>query len=159
MYNLKTMTVEELEQKQDEFQAKIDGPENNGRITANGSADLDLWMDTVASIEDELALRSLEQVKTGGGKIMKTILKTTLKALGWLGICLSCGYLGWLVPRPQANITEQLKSLQQQVGCTKVDAVIGPETTRLVNAAVKQEQWELFNSYAAVYYTPTGRPK
>ena len=90
---------------------------------------------------------------------MKTLLKTTLKALGWLGICLSCGYLGWLVPKPQPTITKQLKALQRQVGCKKIDAVIGSETTLLINQAVKQEQWELFNSYAAVYMTPTGVPE
>jgi len=61
MSSLKTMTVEELEQERDDFQAKIDGLENDGRITANGSAHLDSWMIKVESIEDELALRSIAQ--------------------------------------------------------------------------------------------------
>ncbi len=82
-------------------------------------------------------------------KQMKTILRTICSAIAWLVICFGCGFIGWLVPRPQQSITEQLKSLQRQVGCIKIDAEIGPETTLLVNEAVKQERWELFNNFAA----------
>lgn len=56
-------------------------------------------------------------------------------------------------------IIDKVKELQALVGCEKIDAKIGSETTRLVNAAVKNEERELFNQYAAVYMTPSGAPK
>lgn len=39
------------------FQAMIDGPENDGRVTASGSADLDYWMDCVEEIDEQLNKR------------------------------------------------------------------------------------------------------
>ena len=39
------------------FQRKIDGPENNGRVTSGGSADLDYWMDMVEDIKKEIKKR------------------------------------------------------------------------------------------------------
>lgn len=54
----KKMNIEELTQHRKEFQAKIDGPENDGRITADGSADLDYWMDMVEELTAEINSRS-----------------------------------------------------------------------------------------------------
>ena len=51
-------------------------------------------------------------------------------------------------PAPFKTVTKQMKSIQQQVGCKKIDAVIGPETTLLVNAKIKEEERELCNKYA-----------
>jgi len=56
-------------------------------------------------------------------------------------------------------IIDKVKELQALVGCEKIDAKIGPETTRLVNAAVETEERELFNQYAARYMTASGAPK
>lgn len=61
-------------------------------------------------------------------------------------------------PDPFKTVTEQMKSIQQQVGCKKIDAVIGPETTELINAEVERENRELFNQYAKRFMTTTGAP-
>ncbi len=62
-------------------------------------------------------------------------------------------------PQVQINsVTDQMKAIQVRVGCVKIDGKIGTETTPLVNAAVKREQKELFNRYAAKYMTESGSP-
>jgi len=61
--------------------------------------------------------------------------------------------------RTGSNIIDKVKELQRLVGCEKIDANIGPETTRLVNSAVEREEKELFNQYAEVYMTPSGAPE
>lgn len=50
-------TDEKLLEERGEFQAKIDGPENDERLTANSSHDLDYWLDTVEEIDTELSKR------------------------------------------------------------------------------------------------------
>lgn len=39
------------------YQDKIDGDENDGRITASGSANLDYWMDMIEDIDKEILRR------------------------------------------------------------------------------------------------------
>ena len=56
------------------------------------------------------------------------------------------------------TIAGQMMDVQVAVGCKMVDGIIGGETTRLVNAAVKLEQEVQFNKYAEVYMTPSGAP-
>jgi hypothetical protein len=74
------------------------------------------------------------------------------------------------MPKPRPTITEQMKSIQIQVGCKLIDGEIGPETKPLVNAAVAREKAEAekaaktaerqkFNKYATKYMTNTGAPK
>jgi len=60
---------------------------------------------------------------------------------------------------PYQTVREQVMSLQRRVGCRLIDAKIGPETILLVNQAVKNEERELFNSFAEPYHTDSGRPE
>ncbi len=53
----KTMDLAELAIKRKKFQDKIDGPENDGRVTADGSADLDYWMEMVEDLTNEISKR------------------------------------------------------------------------------------------------------
>ena len=53
----KTMDLVELAIERKKFQDKIDGPENDGRVTANGSADLDYWMEMVEDLTNEIYKR------------------------------------------------------------------------------------------------------
>lgn len=46
--------VEELKAERDRYQAKIDGPENDGRVTVSGSMDLDYWFDTVEKLNAKI---------------------------------------------------------------------------------------------------------
>ena len=52
------LSIEQLTQYRKEFQDKIDGPENDGRITTNGSADLDYWIDMVEELTVEIDSRN-----------------------------------------------------------------------------------------------------
>lgn len=96
---------------------------------------------------------------------MKAFAKLVIQTLGFTAIVLLAGYIGWLIKdchpglRQQLpTITKQVKSIQRQVGCTKIDAIIGPETTKLINIAIKREERERFNEYAKRYMTATGAP-
>ena len=51
------MSLDELAIERKKFQDKIDGPENDGRITSDGSADLDYWMEMVEDLTKEIAER------------------------------------------------------------------------------------------------------
>jgi hypothetical protein len=53
------MTLEELQIEKAWYQAKIDGPENNDRVTAYAkrAMNLDFWMDMVEDIDNELKSR------------------------------------------------------------------------------------------------------
>ena len=85
-------------------------------------------------------------------------MKAILNIAGFLLYAVVWFFIGWFAyqcsqparhyPDPFKTVTKQMKSIQQQVGCKEIDAVIGPETTRLVNAKVKQEERELCNKYA-----------
>ena len=47
------------------------------------------------------------------------------------------------------TVTEQMKAIQRQVGCKKIDGEIGTETMPLVNTQVRAEKKrELMNQYA-----------
>jgi len=99
------------------------------------------------------------------GDFLKTFAKLVIQIFGFMAIVLLAGFIGWLIrdcqPRPRTPlpaITEQLKNIQRQVGCKKIDAVIGPETTALINAEVEKEKRELFNQYAKRFMTATGAP-
>lgn len=47
------------------------------------------------------------------------------------------------------TVTEQMMSIQRQVGCKLIDGEIGTETMPLINAAVRAEKKrELMNQYA-----------
>lgn len=51
-------TTEQLYKERNKYQAKIDGPENDGRLTANGSMDLDHWFDMVDDLTAEIEKRA-----------------------------------------------------------------------------------------------------
>lgn len=91
------------------------------------------------------------------------ILKTLISAAGFCVLTFGFFWLGWMMrdiqPEPQVSIRESVMNLQRRVGCQKIDAVIGPESTANINVAVKAEEKELFNDYATVYMTPSGAPK
>ena len=53
----KTMDLAELAIERKKFQDKIDGPENDGRVTIDGSADLDYWMEMVEDLTNEISER------------------------------------------------------------------------------------------------------
>ncbi len=57
MIDLCQLSLEQLHTELKKFEDKINGPENDGRITANGSASLDYWMDMVEEIKEELQIR------------------------------------------------------------------------------------------------------
>ena len=51
------------------------------------------------------------------------------------------------------TITEQMKSIQRQVGCKLIDGEIGPETAPLVNAKVRAEKKRaICNQYATAMF-------
>ena len=56
-HKYETMNLDELAKARKEFQDKIDGPENDGRLTADGSADLDYWMEMVEELTVEIDKR------------------------------------------------------------------------------------------------------
>ena len=94
---------------------------------------------------------------------MKPLLNTICSALAWLVICFGCGFIGWLVPRPQLSITEQsiptIPELQQalidtnqpryDVGTDGADGIAGP------NTLTAWGNWT-FDNYVEVYYTNSG---
>ncbi len=41
-----------------------------------------------------------------------------------------------------ATLMDRIKDIQTEVGCERIDGIIGPETTRLVNEAVEAESQE-----------------
>ena len=41
-----------------------------------------------------------------------------------------------------ATLMDRVKDLQREVGCGRIDGVVGPETMRLINAAVEAESQE-----------------
>jgi hypothetical protein len=55
------MTDDELRAERQKFQDWIDGPENDGRLTAGSSAYLDYCLDVVEEIDAELERRSEDQ--------------------------------------------------------------------------------------------------
>lgn len=55
-------STSELKRMRDEYRAKIDGPENDHRVTADGSASLDFWMDMIEEINEELFSRGVNGV-------------------------------------------------------------------------------------------------
>jgi len=86
------------------------------------------------------------------------MLKTLINIIGWLFLSsalLSLGFLvGWVVRvslyanTPKPTVRDQMMSIQRQVGCVKIDAEIGPETTRKVNARVQEEERQICNQFA-----------
>lgn len=56
--NFKRYTIRRLYSERKNIQAKIDGPENDGRITASGSNWLDHWMNTIDEINEEIKRRN-----------------------------------------------------------------------------------------------------
>lgn len=60
--------------------------------------------------------------------------------------------------QPYQTVREQVMALQGRVGCTMIDAEIGPESIMRINQAVKAEEPNLFNSFAEPYFTLSGAP-
>jgi hypothetical protein len=54
---LQRMSIDELIDEKAKYQGYIDGPENDGRVTSDGSASLDYWMDMVDDVSEEIASR------------------------------------------------------------------------------------------------------
>lgn len=54
----KLWTNQDLLSERARLREKIDGPENDGRLTIGSSATLDMWMDEVEEIDKELQRRS-----------------------------------------------------------------------------------------------------
>ena len=89
---------------------------------------------------------------------MQTIAKIT-GFLILIGLFCSMAFaLGWVARArihentPKPTVRNQVMSLQKQVGCTMIDAKIGPETTTLVNEVIKEEERQLCNQYAREYF-------
>lgn len=55
---LKDLSLGQLQEERKSFQAKIDGPENDGRLTVGSSAALDFWFDMVEEIDAEIKERT-----------------------------------------------------------------------------------------------------
>jgi len=96
---------------------------------------------------------------------MKRFIRDLIGLAGFCIVIALAGFIGWAwrdhrpkPARPSTRIIDQVKNIQRQVGCSKVDGIIGPETTYLVNITVKNEQQKFFNEYAARYMTGTGAP-
>lgn len=97
-------------------------------------------------------------------KEMKNLLKILLLVIAYIFVFFAAMRFGVRIQKqqyipPYQTFREQVKTLQQRVGCSKIDGVIGPETTRLVNQAVKAEEPNLFNEYAEKYMTISGAPR
>ena len=56
-HKYENMDLQQLAEARKGFQDKIDGPENDGRTTAGGSANLDYWMDMVEELTIEINKR------------------------------------------------------------------------------------------------------
>lgn len=87
---------------------------------------------------------------------MKLIL-TALAILLLLSIFLVCqnaSFKAELASKPQ-DVIAKMKGIQKDIGCTRIDGVIGPETTALYKIAQK----EVFNDFAAPYMTSSGSPE
>lgn len=54
---LKDKSIEELTEEWWRLRGKIDGPANDGRLTAGSSAQLDAWCDDLEAVETELKAR------------------------------------------------------------------------------------------------------
>jgi len=85
-------------------------------------------------------------------------LQTTFKIFCFLFIVCGTFTFGYYCSyaarpaKPEPTVTEMLMKIQEIVGCHQIDARIGPETTRLVNDWVKDEQDEQFNKWAKPYF-------
>lgn len=93
---------------------------------------------------------------------MTNLLKILLGFLFGFMVAFCCTLLAFLLLQkqpPYQTAREQLMALQGRVGCSKVDGVIGPETTMLVNQAVKDEERDLFDSFAEKFMTESGTPE
>lgn len=96
-------------------------------------------------------------------------MKTIISIIVWFAIlyfAYAFGRYGEKASRPEPTVTEQIKAIQKRVGCVHPSPRIGPETKRLVNAAIEREKAEAeevekqkFNKYAKKYMTNTGSPK
>ena len=58
MGQLHELNDEQLRAKRAELQSKIDGPENDGRLTVSSSMTLDHWFDQLAAVDQEIAERT-----------------------------------------------------------------------------------------------------
>ena len=47
------------------------------------------------------------------------------------------------------TVREQVMRIQRQVGCKKVDGIIGTESTPLINAQSRLDEWEICQQEAA----------
>lgn len=56
--NFDELTTEQLYQEKSKYQSKIDGTENDGRLTVNSSMYLDHWFDMIGDIENEIERRT-----------------------------------------------------------------------------------------------------
>ena len=88
--------------------------------------------------------------------------------LTWLAIiilCIGTWYctFKWLTHKcPESEpkmFVEKFIELQEEAGCKKIDAKVGPEVKTLFNAKLKAELPEYFNKLAAPYMTPSGAPR
>jgi len=61
-------------------------------------------------------------------------------------------YLKKQVANQPQNVIDKMKDIQRDIGCKRIDGVIGPET----QAKYKIAQKKVFNEYAAVYMTASG---
>ncbi len=77
----KTMDLDELALERKKFQDKIDGPENDGRITSDGSADLDYWMEMVEDLTDEISKRLYSKEEKTKNRIQHVLFDPV--AVGW----------------------------------------------------------------------------
>lgn len=104
-----------------------------------------------------------------GKSLMKTLLKTILKALGWTGLCLLFGWLGYVCVRADmAEIYERgykagydyikpISVFQRQIGCEKIDNKVSPDWRNSETQALWEKAYG--NQSANVFYTASGKPR
>lgn len=89
---------------------------------------------------------------------MKT-LKDILRLLCFLAI-LAIVFGAGIEYQKRQPISKILKQVQIRIGCTMIDGKVwGPESKGLLKPIIEEEEKELFNSYASVFMTESGKPK
>lgn len=73
-------------------------------------------------------------------------------------LCERFHYKAELARVPQ-DVIAKMKAIQRDIGCVKIDGVIGPKTQAKYKIAYELAEKKIFNEYAAPYMTASGAPK
>jgi len=94
---------------------------------------------------------------------MKKLITTIIITFLWVGslyLTVKCVNIYRDLVLEQQTVTEQLKNVQRQAGCTMIDAKVwGPESKGKLKPIVEAEEWQSFDQRAQRHFTESGAPE